>query len=463
MTVILRTVAPLPICPPLIPGESFTSWVNRIAYRSSLPLGLLLHRLTVAATDLHSGMPANYGLSLTAAQIQQVAAITGVNAQAVAGSLLSGYRDGPLGLAALDDEASDNSLAIVTRNEWLHLTHSLYCPDCLRETGGAWKLGWRLPWSFTCTSHHVLLNTTCPDCQQPTAQARGDRTARPNFVALVPEPECCGSALSGADIGYVGRPGRAARPCRQNLADALAVHLDDPAASVILSSQTALDHLLKAEGHRQTWADLRALVTVLMFFADTSTLTNLAPDLTEPLFTARPVVDAVTVHDLARQQRIAHQQLLHDGGTDHRSGVRQRYGTATPNNPALMAALVPIAQRLHGPLPVQPHQPTPASSEAAETALAALIRHARDRHKQLPQMLAVAGASPALLERAECAARSTGKFTYATPVSLSPSVPPSTIPAYLWEEEARPFLACLPGTREDTARKFASLYLGHVS
>lgn len=451
-----QAVAPLPICPPLIPGEAFTSWMDRIAFRCQLPLGLLLHRLRVAPSDRYIDMPAHYGLSLTALQISQLAAITGVDADAVAGSLLSAYRDGPLKLAALDQEAAAYPVAEITRQEWVHMARSPYCPDCLRENAGMWKLAWRLPWSFACTHHQVLLNWICPGCQAPTAQPRGDGSARPNFIAQVPTPEHCGSSIAAADNGYAGRAGRAARPCEHNLADSLAVSLDGGAADV-LAAQSSLDRLLQAGRHRETWANLRALVSVLMFFGDTSTLADLAPDLTAPLFTIPAVVDAVTAHDLARQSRKAHQQRLRDGGVDHRTGVRQRYGTATPSDPALMAALAPIALRLHGPLSGQSDGEEAVGLQM--DGLRLLVALARVDRKQLPLMLAASGAGRSLVERAEQAARATGKFVHATVTQGDLGIDPSAIPSYLWEGEADPFVACLPGTRRDTARKFASLYL----
>ncbi len=42
-----------------------------------------------------------------------------------------------------------------------------YCPRCLGESAGRWQLSWRLPWSFACTRHGVLLLDHCPECEQP--------------------------------------------------------------------------------------------------------------------------------------------------------------------------------------------------------------------------------------------------------------------------------------------------------
>lgn len=44
---------------------------------------------------------------------------------------------------------------------------SRFCPRCLDETGGRWRLWWRLNWSVACTRHRLLLVERCPACASP--------------------------------------------------------------------------------------------------------------------------------------------------------------------------------------------------------------------------------------------------------------------------------------------------------
>ena len=41
-----------------------------------------------------------------------------------------------------------------------------WCPECLRERGGAWRLSWFLPVSVACVKHAVLLNDRCAVCDR---------------------------------------------------------------------------------------------------------------------------------------------------------------------------------------------------------------------------------------------------------------------------------------------------------
>ncbi|MBB1026074.1 MULTISPECIES: TniQ family protein [unclassified Dietzia] len=41
-----------------------------------------------------------------------------------------------------------------------------WCPECLRERDGSWRLSWFLPVSVACIKHAVLLNDRCPVCDR---------------------------------------------------------------------------------------------------------------------------------------------------------------------------------------------------------------------------------------------------------------------------------------------------------
>ena len=59
-----------------------------------------------------------------------------------------------------------------------------YCPECLTDSGGRWRLSWQFPFGFACLRHKRLLVDVCPECGQP-----------PRLIAhpltLVPEPGNC--------------------------------------------------------------------------------------------------------------------------------------------------------------------------------------------------------------------------------------------------------------------------------
>ena len=59
-----------------------------------------------------------------------------------------------------------------------------YCPECLADSGGRWRLSWQFPFGFACPRHKRLLVDTCPGCGRPPRLL-----AHP--LTLVPEPRHC--------------------------------------------------------------------------------------------------------------------------------------------------------------------------------------------------------------------------------------------------------------------------------
>src|SRR6478609_455803 len=63
------------------------------------------------------------------------------------------------------------------------LSWSRYCPGCIGESQGRWKLIWRLGWSFACEVQNCLLADACPSCGKPQR--------RQQIYRLVPNPTMC--------------------------------------------------------------------------------------------------------------------------------------------------------------------------------------------------------------------------------------------------------------------------------
>lgn len=448
------SLQPLPVCPPLQPGEAFTSWTARIAHHQELPLGLLLARLTVATTERFNDMPSTYGLSLTTQQLRAVSAITGVRAREVAASLLTTYADGPVDLGELHPSDTTQRIGYITRYEWLHLARTLYCPDCIRVSGGVRQLDWRLPWSYACLTHRAVLLSHCPGCNQPAGRPRGDRSARPGHITLVPRPELCGNALPAREE-YAIRPGRAARPCEQDLTDALAPLVPNENEGMI-ATQARLIRLIENRGARETWQDLRAITTALLYLTDTDDLARLAPHLIDEALRIPAVETALAQRDIRNAEHARERGLIRQGGGDRSAGRRQRE-VFVPGDPALMAAIVPVAVHLYGSLPTDHH--THGDAATADASMASLVALARMRRKSLAPILRDLHATPPLVERVDAIARQSGKFAHALPIRTATNFGPTNVPAYLWPEHSAPFISCMPGTREDTARMFASMHL----
>lgn len=471
-----RPIAAMPICPPPQPDETLPSWAARVAYRNQLPLALTLAAMGVTDSESYRDMPFDYGVGLTPERLGDVAAATGTPPERVADTLITAYHGRCIDLTAYFDNPK-TGVRRAALTEWVSLRRSNYCPQCLQETGGAWSLRWRLPWSFACTRHQVLLSTICPGCRQPGGGFRSDNTMRPPFIADVPQPLLCNRTTGTSEQGYPIRPGRGAKPCHHPLASPTPRHdrrLDTrkTAAAPLLTAQTALDDLID-HGTGDTWRDLRALAATVLVLCDSATMEDLAPTLIPAARTMPPVARALNHFDEERADLADQREQLRAAAGNTRSGPRQRYATTTPTDPGLMAALAPLALHLAGAIPtLKPHAHTAADSQDEPTGdgLRHLAMLARDQRRQLPRLLKHSGASDTLINHAETSARHSGRLAHTaaprvhTTTTSSPMLDIHTrhIPQYLWETQAAPFYACLPGTRQDTARLFASLYLAKV-
>lgn len=141
---------------------------------------------------------------------------------------------------------------------WARGSGSRYCPACLREAPGVWKLAWRLSWSFACTRHRVLLLDGCSGCGLiPGSRPRlGD----------VPVPNLCGNAVCASNVS--------AR-CWADLSQGPLVYL--PAGSTILAAQSWLEAAI--ESRELSSGDLQRLLNDLKMLAGRALRVMSAEDL----------------------------------------------------------------------------------------------------------------------------------------------------------------------------------------
>jgi hypothetical protein len=159
----------LPISLPPLAGEGLDSWIEAYALRLRTTARELLNFLS-----LPRARPGQMVIALTDSERDTLADATGVDGDRLTGMTLH-----------LDDGVS---VMIRTRTRglarppaWRGTTRSRFCPRCLQHEAGRWQLSWRLPWSFACTRHAVLLRDTCPSCEMrpvPRGLLHGPTTRR---------------------------------------------------------------------------------------------------------------------------------------------------------------------------------------------------------------------------------------------------------------------------------------------
>lgn len=103
-------------------------------------------------------------------------------------------------------------------------TAGRYCPECLTDSGGRWRMSWQFPFGFACARHRRLLVDRCPECALPARH-------RAHPLALVPMPGRCHNPVNGP------RRGPQANRCRGDLTDD---PTRVPVPSAVLDAQRAM-------------------------------------------------------------------------------------------------------------------------------------------------------------------------------------------------------------------------------
>lgn len=255
----------LPICLSPGEGEAFASWVDRAAADLALPLSTLLVAMGLAEERPGEviSMPRAYGVTLTASELAAVCATTGCPPERIASTLLAHYGGRVFDLADVD-LATGRGFSHLAVRHWVYASGSSFCSDCLVESGGVWRLAWKLPWSFACTRHARLLGGLCPACGQRPRDKRRTKLG-PQLPASVPTPTSCSTSLRQSPV----RDGRTFARCGFQLGG---IELPSLANfQRLLSSQTEIDAVMA--GRQPTVAGLP--VSPLAFFGDLRALVYL--------------------------------------------------------------------------------------------------------------------------------------------------------------------------------------------
>jgi len=172
-----RILRPLPSRLLPIDGESLPSYFDRLAAGSplSVPLITILLRTGLVDNELTRNLKSGYGVTMPATHLEDVAVVLRLPPESIQSMLLSHYDGVALDLSDLNLE-DPSSLRQFALREWVYLIGSHYCPACLAEDQ-AWRLDWKLPFTFACEHHQALLNDTCPLC---TRRAGNSTTTAPH-------------------------------------------------------------------------------------------------------------------------------------------------------------------------------------------------------------------------------------------------------------------------------------------
>ncbi|MFB7635040.1 TniQ family protein [Streptomyces sp. NPDC056149] len=137
-------------------GEALDSWLEAYSRRLSTSMPEFVRFLGLPGARLNRMLRC-----LTEHERQVLSRRTGLSSARLTAMTLEPWD----GLAVTIDRQTRR---LIRPPLWRHSgNNTRYCPRCLGESSARWQLSWRLPWSFACTRHEMLLLDRCPKCGQP--------------------------------------------------------------------------------------------------------------------------------------------------------------------------------------------------------------------------------------------------------------------------------------------------------
>ena len=241
------------------PGESLDSWLEAAAVRLHVTMAELYEAMGFASP--HSELWRHIVLRPTDTELAAISATTGLTPGQVRAMTLSRYAGIAVGI-----DSDTGRFAPTT--PWGRVHGSRFCPHCLRATGGAWKLQWRLIWTFACLEHCCLLADFCPDCggaqryryrigAEPPRLGRCDSPAALETNAR--QHLRCGAALAQATVTRLARE-HPALNSQTAITDVIDSGIGDfgvyvrhplPAASVLADVRALAQGILSGIGERE--------------------------------------------------------------------------------------------------------------------------------------------------------------------------------------------------------------------
>ncbi|HTX53391.1 MAG TPA: TniQ family protein [Candidatus Baltobacteraceae bacterium] len=239
------------------PGESLDSWLEATAVRLRVTMAELYEAMGFASP--HSGLWRHIVLRPTDTELAAICITTGLSPDHVRAMTLSRYADMAVGI-------DSGTGRFTPRTPWGRVHGSRFCPHCLRATGGAWKLQWRLIWTFACLEHRCLLADFCPECvgaqryryrigAEPPRPGRCDNTA---LETTTKQHRQCGAALAQATVLRLA-PEHPTLSAQAAITDAINSGIGDfgvytnhtlPAANVLADVRALAQGILSGIGER---------------------------------------------------------------------------------------------------------------------------------------------------------------------------------------------------------------------
>lgn len=195
------TRLPLALAP--IEDESWPSYLTRRAAQHGTSLaGMGSH---LGLRDSRGRWQGRFGVALETEDVERVAPLLGLASTQVEQMQLAAYDQLAFDLSGLRENNAIAATRAAAHAGWVWLAGSTFCPHCLAEEGGAWRLSWRIPWNTVCLRHEVNLVGACGTCGGVPGLGNQFHGSAPGRVAAAPDGQLClhplpGGSLCSADL-----------------------------------------------------------------------------------------------------------------------------------------------------------------------------------------------------------------------------------------------------------------------
>jgi len=193
----------LPLALEPLPDETWPSYLTRRAAQHGTTLaGLGTH---LGLRDARGRWTGRFGVALVEDDVQRVAPMLGLAPAQVDDMQLTTYDQLAFDLSGLSERKAIAGTRAAAHTAWVWLSGTTFCPRCLAEDDGAWRLSWRIPWNTTCLRHHVHLLGACLECAGVPGLGNRLHGSAPPRVAATPDGRRCqhpepNGQVCGADL-----------------------------------------------------------------------------------------------------------------------------------------------------------------------------------------------------------------------------------------------------------------------
>ncbi len=210
-----------------LPDEPLDSWLEAMAAsnlatigETACALGLIAPKDSATSSATRWRVHA-WSTALSMSEARQLEATTGINA--------AQFHEMTRLVFARHAIRRTRSGRISAGSAVGHGTGGRYCPSCLLDSGGRWRMSRLFSFGFACPRHRCLLVDTCPDCGHPPR-----RLDHP--LAMVPAPGKCHNR-----VGEIR--GRTTNLCRADLSSVSSL---SRASESVLATQRRLMQIVSS-------------------------------------------------------------------------------------------------------------------------------------------------------------------------------------------------------------------------